>query len=186
MLTGRPPFWGNAAEVQQALSNRRVTRPSLYVRGVPPALEDIVLRCLAKDQFAALGRLTSCSVRSRPRSRSGFKRPQPTAAPAIEAAAGPGFAAAATKVDPNGKQSAARRAMALVAVRGISVDALGKALAAAGGQLAEVGRSGGVGVFGDKTSENPVRRAVQIRRRSARAEGLRQRARGCRVGRCQA
>ena len=42
------------------------------------------------------------------------------------------------------------------------VDALSKALAAGGGQLAEVGRNGGVGVFGEKTSENPVRRAIRL------------------------
>ena len=35
MLAGRPPFWGNAAEVQQALANRRAPRPSRYVAGAP-------------------------------------------------------------------------------------------------------------------------------------------------------
>jgi len=35
-------------------------------------------------------------------------------------------------------------------------------LAAAGGQLAEVGRNGGIGLFGEKTSENPVRRAIRF------------------------
>ena len=49
MLAGRPPFWGNAAEVQQALANRRALRPSRYVASAPPALEDVILRCLAKD-----------------------------------------------------------------------------------------------------------------------------------------
>ncbi len=49
MLAGRPPFWGNAAEVQQALANRRALRPSRYVASAPAALEDVILRCLAKD-----------------------------------------------------------------------------------------------------------------------------------------
>src|SRR5204863_293279 len=49
MVCGRPPFWGNAAEVQQALANRRSPRPSRYVPGVPRALEDVIIRCLAKD-----------------------------------------------------------------------------------------------------------------------------------------
>jgi tetratricopeptide (TPR) repeat protein len=161
MLTGRPPFWGNAAEVQQALANRRVTRPSLYVRGIPPALDEVILRCLAKDPVRRHGSIDELLGAFTAAVALGLQAPQPTAAPAIEAAAGPGLAAA-TKVDANAKQSAARRSMAVVAVRGISVDALGKALVAAGGQLAEVGRSGGVGVFGEKTSENPVRRAVRF------------------------
>ena len=49
MVCGRPPFWGNAAEVQQALANRRSPRPSRYVPGVPRSLEDVIIRCLAKD-----------------------------------------------------------------------------------------------------------------------------------------
>ena len=55
MLTGRPPFWGNAAEVQQALANRRAPPPSRYVPGVPPALEAMILRCLAKDPQRRFG-----------------------------------------------------------------------------------------------------------------------------------
>ena len=62
MLAGRPPFWGNAAEVQQALANRRAPRPSRYVAGAPRALEDVILRCLAKDpvrRFASTAELAA-------------------------------------------------------------------------------------------------------------------------------
>ena len=52
--------------------------------------------------------------------------------------------------------------MAVLAVHGIAVDALMKALASAGGHLAEVGRGGGVGLFTDKASENPVARAIRM------------------------
>ena len=62
MLAGRPPFWGNAAEVQQALANRRAPRPSRYVASAPRALEDVIIRCLAKDpvrRFASTAELTA-------------------------------------------------------------------------------------------------------------------------------
>ena len=52
--------------------------------------------------------------------------------------------------------------MAVLAVHGIAVDALMKTLASQGGHLAEVGRNGGVGLFTDKATENPVARAIRM------------------------
>jgi tetratricopeptide (TPR) repeat protein len=151
MLTGRPPFWGNAAEVQQALANRRAPRPSRYVPGVPEALEDVILRCLAKDpvrRFAATDELAGAFAAAL------------AATPSLRAAGAPTPAAPTPESKP--AAAAPRKPMAVLTVHGIAVDALMKALAAGGGQLAEVGRGGGVGLFGEKTSENPVRRAVRL------------------------
>ncbi len=48
MITGRTPFWGNAAEIQQSHLYRRPPRPSELVP-TPAPIEEVVLRCLAKD-----------------------------------------------------------------------------------------------------------------------------------------
>ncbi|MGK3984376.1 protein kinase [Sorangium sp. So ce136] len=51
LLTGRPPFVGEAAEVRQAHVARRPDPPSSFAP-LPPAADDAVLRCLAKDPEA--------------------------------------------------------------------------------------------------------------------------------------
>jgi tetratricopeptide (TPR) repeat protein len=156
MLTGRPPFWGNTAEVQQALAHRRVPRPSRYAPGVPPALEELILRCLAKEpdrRFASTAALISAFEAALAQPLLAPAEPRPT--PPVPAPARPGDTksqAAASKHKP----------MAVLVVQGIAADVLMKALLASGGELADVGRGGGVGVFGEKTSENPVRRALRL------------------------
>ncbi|WP_437961729.1 protein kinase [Sorangium sp. So ce119] len=51
LLTGRPPFVGEAAEVRQAHVARRPDPPSSFAR-LPAAVDEAVLRCLAKDPGA--------------------------------------------------------------------------------------------------------------------------------------
>ncbi|WP_437331420.1 protein kinase domain-containing protein [Sorangium sp. So ce394] len=51
LLTGRPPFVGEPAEVRQAHVARRPAPPSSFAR-LPPAADEAVLRCLAKDPEA--------------------------------------------------------------------------------------------------------------------------------------
>jgi eukaryotic-like serine/threonine-protein kinase len=154
MLAGRPPFWGNAAEVQQALANRRASRPSRYVPSAPRALEDVILRCLAKDpvrRFASTTELTAAFQAALAEAHEG---PAPALLPAPTSSAPP--------PDPKASAAPARRPMAVLAVHGITVDVLMKALSSAGGHLVEVGRGGGVGLFTDKASENPVTRAIRM------------------------
>src|SRR5439155_8913153 len=52
LVAGRPPFWGTPAVVHQSLLSRRPPRLSLLApeRAVPPALDELLLRCLAKDR----------------------------------------------------------------------------------------------------------------------------------------
>jgi tetratricopeptide (TPR) repeat protein len=153
MLAGRPPFWGNAAEVQQALANRRPPRPSRYVAGAPAALEAVILRCLAKDpvrRFASTDELAAAfeaALAEGSSVRVPVASPPPAPSPATDAKS-----ATAT----------ARRPMAVLAIHGIPVEALMKTLAAAGGVLVEAGRGGGVGLFTNKSSENPVARAIRM------------------------
>jgi tetratricopeptide (TPR) repeat protein len=152
MLCGRPPFWGNAAEVQQALANRRAPRPSRYVASAPRALEDVIIRCLAKDpvrRFASTADLKAAFAAALADAPS-------VAVPAAPAPAAPAPETKAAAPAP------AKRPMAVVAVHGIAVDVLMKTLASGGGHLAEVGRGGGVGLFTDKASENPVVRAIRM------------------------
>jgi tetratricopeptide (TPR) repeat protein len=154
MLAGRPPFWGNAAEVQQALANRRAPRPSRYVASAPRALEDVIIKCLAKDpvrRFSSTAGLTAA-----------FRAALADAESTLVISAAPAPAPAAAPIDAKASVAApAKRPMAVLAVHGIAVDALMKTLASAGGHLAEVGRNGGVGLFTDKASENPVTRAIR-------------------------
>jgi eukaryotic-like serine/threonine-protein kinase len=49
MLTGRPPFTGDAASVMHAHLHSEPPRPSALAPAVPPELDDLVARCLAKD-----------------------------------------------------------------------------------------------------------------------------------------
>jgi eukaryotic-like serine/threonine-protein kinase len=53
LLTGRPPFEGETAdEVRGAHLRDAVVPPSRHRPGIPPDLEEVVLRCLAKDPGA--------------------------------------------------------------------------------------------------------------------------------------
>ena len=53
LLTGRPPFAGEtAAEVRNAHVRDAVVPPSRHRTDIPPDLEEVVLRCLAKDPEA--------------------------------------------------------------------------------------------------------------------------------------
>jgi tetratricopeptide (TPR) repeat protein len=150
MITGRTPFWGNAAEVQQNQLHRRPPRPSELVP-TPPAIEEVVLRCLAKDpdrrfeSTEALAEGFTAAV-ARARSQRGIV---PTPAPR----------AAAVRKGP-GHQ---RRPMVILLLQGACDPVkLRETLAATGGDLAQVGRGSCVAVFGQKTSENPIRRALRV------------------------
>jgi tetratricopeptide (TPR) repeat protein len=168
MITGRTPFWGNAAEVQQSQLYRRPPRPSELV-ATPPALEEVVLRCLAKDpdqrfeSVAALAdRFTSAVARARRAAAELTAGGQPPAAPR-----------------KTGKRAGAqRRPMVILLLKGVSDPGrLKAALAAMGGDLAEMGKVNGswLAVFGQRTSENPIRRALRATE-SLLARGLADRA----------
>jgi serine/threonine-protein kinase len=53
LLTGRLPFDGSGiAEICAMVLKDPVPRPSMFVTGIPPDLENVVLRCLEKDPTA--------------------------------------------------------------------------------------------------------------------------------------
>ncbi len=148
MITGRTPFWGNAAEVQQSHLYRRPPRPSELVP-TPAPIEEVVLRCLAKDperRFESVEALADKFASALARSTG----PEPVAA------------AAATRAPAKKKSANQRRPMAVLVLQGVSdAGRLKGALAAIGGDLAQIGKSSAVAVFGQKTAENPVRRALR-------------------------
>ncbi|WP_437475753.1 protein kinase [Sorangium sp. So ce1014] len=100
LLTGRPPFVGEAAEVRQAHVARRPDPPSSFAR-LPPAADEAVLRCLAKDPEA------------RPARASDVARAL-TAALEARAASSSGRAASA---DARAPATGQRRPVALLALR---------------------------------------------------------------------
>jgi serine/threonine protein kinase len=78
MLTGVPPFDGiSLGTVCSQIVNFEPARPSRLNPAVPPALDDIVARCLAKNP---LDRFESCEEFARALYPFARSRPQPTAA----------------------------------------------------------------------------------------------------------
>jgi tetratricopeptide (TPR) repeat protein len=149
MIAGRTPFWGSAVDVHQAHLHRRPPRPSDLVP-VPAAIEDVVLRCLAKDperRYPSVQELAGDLLAAVAHAR---------------AHAGQTVAAPAPRAADRKRASHPRRSMAVLALQGVSdIGCLKGALATMAGELAHVGRSSVVAVFGQKGSENPIRRAMR-------------------------
>ena len=152
MLTGRPPFFGTPADVIHAHLARRPPRPS-ELAPVPTLLEQVVLRCLAKererryDSVAPL-RLALhealADTTERPTAPAPSSRPPEKAAP-----------------------SSTRRSVAVLFFRsGANPVTVQKALATFGGQMAFHEGTRFAGAFDPDVGENPVQRARQA------AEGL--------------
>ena len=148
MITGRTPFWGNAAEVQQSHLYKRPPRPSELVP-TPAPIEEIVLRCLAKDpgrRFESVEVLAEKFAAAVARAR----RAEPT------------VAAAAKVAGAKKKVAHQRRPMVVLLLQGVPDPMrLKGALAAIGADLAQVGKTSAGAVFGQKTAENPIRRALR-------------------------
>ena len=155
MLTGRPPFFGPTADVIQAHLARRPLRPS-ELAPVPAALEQVVLRCLAKERerrFESVNDLRSALLEalahaSKPPGPLLEKTPPPDKPPPPAA---PGV----------------RRSVAVLFFRsGANPVTVQKALAGFGGQMAFHEGTRFAGAFDPDAGENPVQRARQA------AEGL--------------
>ena len=66
MLTGRAPFTGEAQAVREAQIGLRPPRPSQFA-AVPAAVEQVVLRALAKDRsrrYASAPELKAAAIRA--------------------------------------------------------------------------------------------------------------------------
>jgi len=148
MLTGRPPFFGVHTEVIQSHLSRRPQRPS-ELAPVPPAVEAVVLQCLAKERFrrfdtgaAVRGALREALSQASPPVREAPARPPPTEEPA--------------------RAPQARRSVAVLlcssTANPLSVQ---KVLSGLGGQVAWRDGPRFAGVFDPNAGENPVQRAIR-------------------------
>jgi tetratricopeptide (TPR) repeat protein len=166
MVTGAPPFWGKPADVQMGHRSRRPLAPSRRAP-VEPAVEGVILRCLAKDparRFATGGQLEEAL-------RAAFQsHAVPEVTPVADrplVAPGPSEGAAPAK---NAKAPAAadagstreRRVLALVFVETKSTLAVVReTITMAGGELAHMAGTQVVVAFGHEVGDNPTRAALR-------------------------
>jgi hypothetical protein len=156
MLAGAPPFWGNPTEVQQNHRSRRPPALSRRVK-VAVALEEAIMRCLAKDP----GRRFANATEFRRALQAGLvaerARQERTASPVGGAAAGEAPKASA-------KPAAAareRRVVALLFFESKSnVAAIRDAGNGVGAQLAHTAGVQYVLAFGHEVGDNPTRAAA--------------------------
>lgn len=147
MLTGRPPFFGEQTEVLQAHLSRRPLPPS-DLAPVPPAVEAVVLQCLAKERFRRFD--SAAAVRGA--LREAFSQ----AAPGAVSSARPPPAGEPSKV-PQTRRSVG----VLLFSSSANPIAIQKVLSGLGGQVAHRDGSHFSGVFDPNAGENPVQRAIR-------------------------
>ncbi|AKQ69135.1 putative serine/threonine-protein kinase pknB [Myxococcus hansupus] len=155
MLTGRPPFFGATPDVLQAHLSLRPPPPSDFAP-VPPALEEVVLRCLAKEPARRPENATALGTAL----REAFEHAHRATEPATPRPAAPG--------EPRPAQMRRSVAVLFLTSRANPVS-LQKALASYGGHLAFSDAQRVAAVFDPEAGENPVRRAMRA------AEGLTER-----------
>ncbi|WP_437952899.1 protein kinase [Sorangium sp. So ce296] len=150
LLTGKPPFWGPPALVRQDHLSRRPPRPS-SIAPISGSLEEIVLRCLAKDRnqrfetAAALGAALETFERAQERRPSRLRR--------------------LTTEPPPSARRVERRAVALLFFEAeLDVVALQRRLGALGGELAHAAGNRFVAVFDHADGASPLRRAMHAGR----------------------
>ena len=161
MLSGAPPFWGNATEVREAHCSRRPPRfPA--AREIPTPLEDVVLRCLSKDPERRFGTvkelrdavahaLGAAAPDSEPLTRRRRSDPPVSGVVSTESAA-------RAAVAPREQRSVGllffESASGLGAVRQI--------LSQRSGQIARAQGSQYVAAFGHEVADNPARTALLV------------------------
>ncbi|WP_245814630.1 serine/threonine-protein kinase PknK [Cystobacter ferrugineus] len=154
MLTGRPPFFGTSVDVIQAHLSRRPLRPS-ELAPVPATLEQLVLRCLAKER------------RFRPDSVADLRRELQQALTQAEKPPSPARPLAPMPDRPAAPPTGVRRSVAVLFFRsGANPITVQRALASFCGQMAFHEGTRFAGTFDPDAGENPVQRARQA------AEGL--------------
>ncbi|HET6148128.1 MAG TPA: protein kinase [Polyangia bacterium] len=168
MCDGAPPFWGRAAEVQQS---QRARRPALLSRtaSVAPALEEVIMRCLAKDparRFPSVTEMRAALAAALPASAA--KRTAARSETAAVAAPGePPAEVAPTRAAPARPAPPARErasvALVTFALTG-SAEALRTTLASVGAHLAHAAGAQYAVVFGREFGDNPTRAAAQAAR----------------------
>ncbi len=153
ILAGRPPFWGPRALVQQHHRDHRPPRLGAQ-RAISTALEDVVMRCLAKDpkdRFGSAQELRAAlaaafAEESNPSlSRSSF------------------FPSSDLRPAPLAPSARERRRVGLVFFESdADVLTIQRRIALLGGQLAHAAGERYVAFYGHEVGDNPARLAFQI------------------------
>ncbi|WP_170319356.1 serine/threonine-protein kinase [Polyangium spumosum] len=159
MLTGRPPFFGPAAIVREGHASQRPPPPTAvapppFARSIPPSIEELVLRCLAKDPA------------ERPPSAA-YLRASLAAALALPDEESPVLAVPALDPPPGAKApKTAERRVVCVACFASTLDAIAlrRALEPFGAQIVYASAGRYVAAFGHEVDENPARRALEAAR----------------------
>jgi eukaryotic-like serine/threonine-protein kinase len=160
MLAGAPPFWGNTAEVQQSHRSRRPPALSRKLT-LAPALEDAVIRCLAKDPGRRFPDVTELRRALSAGLVAERARREATAAPAPVPAQGAVTAAPAGKPAAAAAGARERRTVALLFFESKSnLAAVREAANAVGAQIAHSAGTQVVLAFGHEVGDNPTRAAA--------------------------
>ncbi|WP_437905812.1 protein kinase [Sorangium sp. So ce327] len=151
LLTGKPPFWGPPALVRQDHLGRRPPRPSL-IAPISRSLEEIVLRCLAKDRGQRFASAAALGAALESFERGQERRPSRVRSPT-------------TDPPPPSARGVERRAVALLFFEAeLDVVALQRRLSALGGELAHAAGGRFVAVFDHADGASPLRRAAHAGR----------------------
>lgn len=154
ILAGKPPFWGSPALVQQHHRNRRPPRLS-SIAVIPPSVDDILSKCLAKDPSARHSSAEELKTALEEAFRE--RRPVRRATPAA------GFAAQARRMAPAAPREAGQHRRAGLLFFESEMDALSveKRIRMLGGHLAYASNRRFVAIYSHDVGGNPAIRAVQ-------------------------
>ncbi len=141
LLTGRPPFSGSRADVLQAHLSRRPPRPS-ELAPVTAALEEVTLRCLAKERSRRYESASALATALRAALEHASQVPRPSPPPLTQS------------VHPQ------HRSMALLFLRsGANPLSVQKAVTLEGGQVAFREGTRFAAVFDPEAAPNPLQSA---------------------------
>lgn len=169
ILCGRPPFLGASETVRQSHVSHRPPRLSSLAM-IPPVVEDVVLRCLAKppaDRFqtvadlrrALLRALDSDVVRAMALDDSFAPRSANLLPPSVgPASIAPGSGGPAS-AGPNSGRKRIRAALAFFETK-MDAPTLERTLRSLGGELGSAAGKRVVALFSHETEDNPARAAL--------------------------
>ncbi|MET0594981.1 MAG: protein kinase [Polyangiaceae bacterium] len=153
MLCGSPPFFGSSADVKESHRSRRPARLTSK-REIAPAIDDVILRCLAKEPRK---RFDTVPILKATLSMALSARSEPERGPAP-----PREATTDGETEKAAAPAREKRAVGLAFFESkAGVAAVKSALTALGGQLAQTSGVQYIAVFGHEVGDNPARSAMR-------------------------
>ncbi|MEY4582682.1 MAG: hypothetical protein RL701_7385, partial [Pseudomonadota bacterium] len=159
LLSGAPPFWGQAADVREAHRSRRPV-PLMLKGPCPPELDALVRRCLSKQRERRFDDATALHLAL----DAVFSARMPTLRPSMRPVASQsGRPAASRPVLANNAAPATRekRIVGLVFFESrAGIGTVQPVVTASGGQIVQTNGSQYVAAFGHDVGDNPARVAL--------------------------